>query len=326
MGRTVRAVRCVVRVIDPFVALLLATLTLAGLVPASGRSAEVVSVGGTAAVSVLFFLSGARLAPGSVLRGMTDWRLQLTILAFTFVAFPLAGLAVSSVVAPLLSPELVVGVLFLSALPSVVQTSTAFTSLAGGNTAASVCAASVSNLLGVVLTPVLLTMLTGSYAGVGAASALTIVVQILVPFAVGQLLHRRLGTLLRRRARVLRHVDRAAILLIVYSAFGRAVLDGVWQRTGWAELVLVTVLCAGLLGLALAGTARAGRLLGLPRESRIPLLFCGSEKSLTTGLPIAAILFTGPAAGVVVIPVIIYHQLQLVVSALVARRLAPAAV
>lgn len=317
-------VRGIAAAVDPFVAMLLATLFIATVLPARGTAAELLPIAGSVAVAVLFFVSGLRLSPAAVAAGIRDWRLQATILAMTFVLFPAIGWAATTLATPWLSTDLALGLLFLAALPSVVQTSTAFTSIAGGNAAASVCAASASNLLGIVLTPVLVAVLTSSDAGIDVGPVLKIVSQILVPFAIGQLLHGRFGEAAARHASSLRIVDRGAILLIVYSAFGAAVVGGVWERIAVGELLMVVGLCAGLLILMLAGTWWAGRRLGFSRENRIPLMFCGAEKSLTTGLPIAAIIFAGPMAGVVVIPVIIYHQLQLLVCALLARRLAEA--
>jgi solute carrier family 10 (sodium/bile acid cotransporter), member 7 len=310
---------------DPFVAVLLLTLTAAALVPPQGPASAVLSTSANAAVGLQFFISGIRVAPAAAWQGLKSWRLQGLILAATFVFFPLLGVLASLGLSPFLPGNLLTGLVFLCTLPTAVQTATAFTGIARGNTAAAVCAASISNVLGILLTPLLVMLLLGATGSVSLDGVVRIGFQIFVPFLAGQLLHRYLGPWAGRHAFPLRMVDRGAILLVVYSAFGAAVAHGIWQQIPATQLALTAGACAGLLAVALWTTSftarRAG--FGLPEQSAIT--FCGSEKSLATGLPISAILFQAPVAGVVILPVIMYHALQLVVCAYVARRFARAA-
>lgn len=308
--------------IDPFVVLLLATLAGAALFPPGDAFGPAMATAGGIAVAIQFFLSGLRLPPSVALQGLKAWRLHLTIVAFSFVLFPLLGFGMAAAASWYLTHELVAGLLFLTMLPTAVQTATTFTGIAGGNTAAAICAASISNLLGVLATPLLVALAMGSYSGMNASSALKIALQIVAPFILGQLLHKLTARWTDRWAPALKAVDRGAILLVVYGAFGAAVAGGLWQKLAPAQLVVTGSICAVMLALTLIVTSFVGRRLGFARADATAIMFCGSEKSLATGLPLSAILFHGPLSGVVILPVIMYHAMQLLVCAGVARRLA----
>lgn len=308
--------------IDPFVVMLLATLVGAALLPPRDGLGPAISTAGGIAVAVQFFISGLRLPSTAALRGLKAWRLHLVIVAFSFGIFPLLGFGVAAGSSWYLAPELIAGLLFLTMLPTAVQTATTFTGIAGGNTAAAVCTASISNLLGVVATPLLVALVLGSYSGMNVSSAAKIGLQIAVPFILGQLLHKLAARWTERRASALKVVDRGAILLVVYGAFGAAVADGLWQKLPPAQLVVTAGICAAMLALTLSVTSLVGRKLGFSPADTTAIMFCGSEKSLATGLPLSAILFHGPLGGVVILPVIMYHAMQLIVCAGLARRLA----
>ncbi|VXC16323.1 putative sodium/bile acid symporter family (mazG-like) [Arthrobacter sp. 9AX] len=310
------------RWVDLFVLLLLATLIGGALLPPGREAMPALSTASGIAVAVQFFISGLRLPAAAAIRGLKAWRLHLVILASTFVLFPLLGLGVAAGSAWYLTHELVAGLLFLAMLPTAVQTATAFTAIARGNTAAAVCAASISNLLGVIATPLLVALVLGTYSGMNLSSVGKIVLQIVAPFVLGQLLHKPAARWLDRWATGLKAVDRGAILLVVYAAFGGAVADGLWRRLPPEQLVVTAGICAAMLALMLWLTSLAGRKLGFTPADSTAVMFCGSEKSLATGLPLSAILFQGPLGGVVILPVIIYHALQLIVCAAIARRLA----
>lgn len=307
--------------LDPFVVLLLLTLLAAALLPPNGPAQGVLSVAGALAIAVQFFISGLRLSTAEAVGGLRVWRLHLLIAGFSFVCFPLLGLGVAAASSWYLTPELVAGLLFLTMLPTAVQTAITFTTIARGNTAAAVCAASISNLLGIVVTPLLVALFLGSFSGMNAVSALRIMLQIVAPFILGQLLNRRLGRWAERRAAPLKVVDRGAILLVVYVAFGTAVANGMWDRLPRHQLAVAAGICALMLALMLAVTFFAARRLRFDRADAAAIMFGGSEKSLAAGLPISAILFPGPLAGVVILPVIMYHAMQLVLCAGIARRM-----
>ena len=311
---------------DNFTLTLIATVLLATVIPVRGAAAAAFGVATQVAIALLFFLHGARLPREAVFRGMAHWRLHVTIFSATYLLFPLLGLAAGLLAPSPLSPSLAMGVLFLCCLPSTVQSSIAFTSIAGGNVPAAICSASASNLIGVFLTPLLVGLLMHSQrGGLSLDSVRSIVLQILVPFAIGQLLHPVLGGWAVRRRKLLGLVDRGSILMVVYGAFSEAVVHGLWHQLSPAGLSTMVAVDMVLLGLALGITSWAGRRLGFSREDRITIVFCGSKKSLASGVPIANILFAGQAVGMIVLPLMLFHQIQLMACAVLARRYAGAA-
>ncbi|MGW6566631.1 bile acid:sodium symporter family protein [Streptomyces sp. NPDC054975] len=306
--------------IDPYILAILGTVGLAALLPASGGAATVADGASTAAIALLFFLYGARLSTREALDGLRHWRLHLTVLAATFVAFPLLGLAAKGLVPAVLTPPLHSGLLFLCLVPSTVQSSIAFTSIARGNVPAAICAGSFSSLAGVVLTPLLAALLLGSTAGGFSADSVTqIVLQLLVPFVAGQLLRRWVGGFVLRNKKVLGYVDRGSILLVVYTAFSHGMVAGIWHQVTPARLGLLLAVEAVLLAVMLTLTWFGARRLGFGREDRIAIQFAGSKKSLAAGLPMASVLF-GPQAALAVLPLMLFHQMQLMVCAVIAKR------
>ncbi|MET8427547.1 bile acid:sodium symporter family protein [Nocardia sp. NPDC004860] len=309
--------------IDSFMLGILATVALAALLPARGDVAEVLDWATKIAIAVLFLLYGARLEPREALAGLRHWRLHSGVLAATFVIFPLLGLALRVLVPSVLTPDLYTGVLFLCLVPSTVQSSIAFTSMARGNVAGAVVSASLSNLIGVFATPLLVMACMKTTAGVhvSPSAVLAIVVQLLLPFLAGQLLRPRLGWVLGHPAAT-KTVDRGSVYLVVYAAFSAGVTAGIWHDLSARVLVSTVLVCAALLATVLALTTLGGRLLGFSRADRIVLTFCGSKKSLATGLPMASVLFAGHPVGLIVLPLMIFHQIQLFTCAALAQRYA----
>jgi len=305
---------------DPYIALIIGMVVLASILPARGVAAIVVGWATQGAIALLFFLYGARLSSAAVVAGVSHWRLQLTVLGATFVLFPLLGVVLSVAVRPLLGPTLASGVLFLCLLPSTVQSSIAFTSIGRGNVPAALCSASVSNLLGIVVTPLFVGWLMAGHGGFSAAALRDICLQLLAPFAAGQLLRRWLGPWIATHKRLTGYVDRASILLVVYSAFSEGVVGGLWQRVSLGDLLMLLVIDAMLLALVLLVTTVASRRLGFTKEDEVTIVFCGSKKSLASGLPMANVLFAASTVGVIVLPLMLFHQIQLMACAVLARR------
>jgi solute carrier family 10 (sodium/bile acid cotransporter), member 7 len=308
--------------VDPYLAAILGTVGLASVLPASGVGASVAGDLSAGAIGLLFFLYGARLSTRAALDGMRNWRLHAAVLAATFGLFPVLGLACRLLDPGVLRPSVYAGVLFMCLLPSTVQSSIAFTSIARGNVPAAICAASFSNLLGVVLTPALAALLLGSAVEISAGSVVRIVAQLVVPFGLGQLARRRLAGRLERRRRLVGVVDRGSVLLVVYAAFSAGVVAGVWHQVTPARLVGLLVVDAAILATVLACTAYGSRRLRLDTADRIVVIFCGSKKSIATGIPIAAVLFARRDVSLIVLPAMLFHQLQLIVCAVLARRFA----
>ncbi|MET7685329.1 bile acid:sodium symporter family protein [Streptomyces sp. NPDC005423] len=306
--------------IDPYVLLLLGTVGLAALLPARGTAADAASGASTAAIAFLFLLYGARLSTGEALDGLRHWRLHTTVLACTFIVFPLLGLAARGLVPALLTHPLYQGLLFLTLVPSTIQSSIAFTSIARGNVPAAICAGSFSSLAGIVVTPLLAAALLGnSGGGFSADSLVKIVLQLLVPFLTGQALRRWIGGFITRHKKVLGYVDRGSILLVVYTAFSEGMVQGIWHQVSAVRLAGLLAVEAVLLAVMLALTWYGGRALRFDREDRIAIQFAGSKKSLASGLPMASVLF-GAHASLAVLPLMLFHQMQLMVCAVIARR------
>lgn len=310
--------------IDPYIVALIGAVAVASALPARGAGARVMDGLADGAVALLFFLYGGRLARSVIVSGMTHWRLQLVVFLATFALFPIFGLGLRAVLSPWLSAPLLAGVVFLSILPSTVQSSIAFTSIARGNVPAAICSATVSNLVGVVLTPLLAGALLEQ--GQGASGSLgpiaNIVLFLLVPFVVGHALRPLIGGWLTKNQRWLGYVDRGSILLIVYAAFSEGVVSGIWRQLPPVSLLVLGLVSSALLAAVLFITTWLSRRLGFSTEDEIVVVFCGSKKSLASGLPMAKLLFAGPTVGLVVLPLMVFHQLQLMVCAWLARRYA----
>ncbi|MEU6439491.1 bile acid:sodium symporter family protein [Streptomyces sp. NPDC047046] len=305
--------------LDPYVLSLLGTVLLAALLPARGGVADGVSGPSTAAVALLFFLYGARLSTAEALDGLRHWRLHVTVLAATFLVFPLLGLAAYALRPWLLSPDLFTGFLFLTLVPSTIQSSIAFTSLARGNVPAAICAGSFSSLFGIVLTPLLAAALLGDSGGFSVGALGRIAVQLLLPFLAGQFLRRWVGGFLTRHRKVLGYVDRGSILLVVYTAFSEGMVRGIWHQVTVPRLLALLLAEAVLLAAMLVLTWWGAGRLGFPRADRVAIQFAGSKKSLASGLPMASVLF-GAHASLAVLPLMVFHQMQLMVCAVIARR------
>ncbi len=303
---------------DKFVLWLLLAVMVANLVPLRGAAAAIGDVLTLAAIFALFFLHGVRLPREALLAGLSDWRLHCAILALTYLVFPMIGLVLQHAFPGLLEPMLWTGILFLCALPSTVQSSIAFTSMARGNVAGAVAAAAFSNLLGVFLTPLLVALMIQVQDGaVSAAGVGRIMALLFLPFILGHALRPMLKTLVEDRPRLTTIVDKGTILLAVYGAFSAASVDGLWNRFPASAIAALAGVCLVLLALVIAASWGIGRL-GFSRQSRAAILFCGSVKSLASGVPMARILFPGPAAGLVILPIMIFHMLQLIVCAWIA--------
>lgn len=308
--------------IDAYMILLMLTAVLGVVLPARGIGAEILGYLTYWAVAVLFFLYGGKLDPRAVRAGLLNWKLQGLTFATTYAVFPVMGFALIAIFGRALGPEMSLGLLFLAVLPSTVQSSIAFTSISGGNVAAAICAASLSNIVGVVLTPLLVAQLIHlEGAGVTFEAIEKIGLQILLPFVAGQLLRRWIGATLNRRKLLTTIVDRGSILLIVFAAFSAGTVAGVWSSIPPASLLVTLGVVLLLLFLIIMTTRLAGRAAGLPPEDRTTLLFCGSTKSLASGLPIAMALFPAAQVSAIILPVMIYHMVQLLVCSGIAGNL-----
>jgi sodium/bile acid cotransporter 7 len=306
--------------IDGFILALMVVLLAATLLPCRGEAARWFGLLGNCAIGALFFLQGARLSRQTVLDGATHWRLHLIVGVTTFLVFPLFGLAALAAFPSLLPNTLWLGVLFVCALPSTVQSSIALTSMARGNVSAAICAATLSNVVGVALAPLLFGAMSHLHGGgLDAGAVLQVGIQLLLPFLAGHLLRPWLGPWAERNRKLLSITDRGSILLIVYTAFSAAVLRGIWRSLPPATLAALGLVMAGMLAFVLATIVSIGRAMKFDRADEVALLFCGSQKSLVSGVPMANALASGAVLGPLLLPIMLYHPMQLLVCTWVAR-------
>ncbi|MBX9563064.1 bile acid:sodium symporter [Aeromonas hydrophila] len=315
--------------LDPFTSVLIVVVALASFFPCEGQVAVWFGLLTKLAVALLFFMHGAKLSRQNLLAGLGHWRLHLVVMASTFVLFPLLGLLLTPLgllLTPLvphwLSPAIYLGFLYLCALPATVQSAIAFTSMAGGNVSAAVCSASASSILGIFLSPVLVgLMINVQGEGVDTWHSIqAIMVQLMLPFVVGHLSRPLIGRWVDSHRPLIGKLDQSSILLVVYVAFSEAVVQGIWHQVGWYDLASIVLLSCVLLALVLGWNVWISRRLGFDRADEITIVFCGSKKSLANGVPMANVMFPAASVGVMVLPLMIFHQIQLMVCAVLARR------
>ena len=309
--------------IDRFLLAIVGAALIASVLPAQGAAVTVVDWATKVAVAVLFFVYGVRLKPEQALAGLTHWRLHLTILSLTYLLFPLIGWALQVLSPWPLSPALYAGVLYLTLLPSTVQSSINFTSIAKGNVAGAIVSASASNMLGVFLTPLLCWALMTTSGGIAIdpSSILDIIGQLLVPFVLGQLSRRWTANWVAAHPR-LKLFDQGVVVLVVYSAFSAGMREHMWQQVNATDLITLLTVCLVLLAAMLWFSRWLAQRLGFNRADVIAIQFCGTKKSLATGLPMANVLFAGSPIGLLVLPLMLFHQAQLMACGSLAARYA----
>ncbi len=308
---------------DRFTLMLISTVTLASFLPCQGATAVIFNQIADIAIALLFFLHGAKLSRSAVLAGITHWRLHLLVMSLTFLFFPITGLLLQPLLMPLVGPVIYQGILYLCCLPATVQSAIAFTSMAKGNVPAAVCSASASSLLGIFVTPVLVSLVLAKGTGNSDLHGISkILLQLLLPFVTGHLLQPWIGGFVTKHKKVLGIVDRGSILLVVYTAFSAAVIEHLWSTVPVSSLLGLLVVCIVILAVALLSSRLLSRRLGFPVQDEITIVFCGSKKSLVSGVPMAKVLFAGAHLGPILLPIMLFHQIQLMVCAVLAQRYA----
>ena len=306
------------RILDPFTITLITVVLLASFFPAEGGFVPFFEGLTTAAIALLFFMHGAKLSREAIIAGGSHWRLHLWVMCSTFVVFPVLGVLFAWWAPVNVDPMLYTGFLYLCILPATVQSAIAFTSLAGGNVAAAVCSASASSLLGIFLSPLLVGLVMNMH---GAEGSLEQVGKImLLPFVLGHLSRPWIGNWVSRHKKWIAKTDQSSILLVVYSAFSEAVVNGIWHKVGVGSLLFIVVVSIILLAIVIGINVFVARKCGFNKADEITIVFCGSKKSLANGIPMANILFPTSVIGMMVLPLMIFHQIQLMVCAVLARR------
>ena len=307
--------------LDRFTFLLVVMVILATLLPVHGQAALVFGKVTTIAIAILFFLHGAKLSREAVIEGVLHWKLHALVFAFTFALFPIIGLLAKPILVPLLGQQLYWGFLFMCFLPSTVQSSIAFTSMAKGNVAAAVCSASFSNLIGMFITPILVSLFIFGQSKHGydpTSSIIEITLLLLVPFIAGQLLRPYVFPIMQKNPSIVKTFDQGSILMVVYGAFSGAVVAGLWQQVSWTTLIYLILACSVFLTIIMLLAFFIPKWLGFNQQDQIAIFFCSSKKTLASGVPMAQILFIGQPLGMIVLPIMIFHQIQLMVCGVIA--------
>lgn len=311
--------------IDPFLLILICVVLTASVFPCEGQTKVVFEYLTTFAIGLLFFMHGAKLSFQAIVVGIKNWRLHLFIFATTFIFFPILGVLMQFLVPTFLPYELYLGFVYLCVLPATVQSAIAFTSIAKGNVAAAICSASASTLLGVFITPVLVGLLMHTQAA-GSMNLLdaisSIMLKLMLPFVLGHLSRRFIGKWVDKYKTVIAKTDRLSILLVVYVAFSDAVANGIWSKISLLSLIEIIFYSIVLLTIVLLATTYGSRLLGFNKEDEITIVFCGSKKSLASGIPMASVIFPMSIMGIMILPLMIFHQVQLMICAVLAARYA----
>lgn len=302
--------------------LLAGAILLAVALPVPAAAQEVAQAIANLFVFLLFFLNGVRLPRREVMAGIANHRLLWPLALWCFGAMTVAGWLLWQAGQGWIPPLLALGFLYLGCLPSTVQSAAAYSSQAGGNVASSVVAAALLNVLGVFVTAPLFTLLAGVAGGeLHLDGLLKVIAILLVPFILGQIVQNRVSGWVTGHRSLIAVLDRGTIAIAVYVAFSGAVAQQFWERIEPADWLWLTLGTAAMLGFGHFGAWQLGRALGLDRPNRISMLFAGGQKSIAMGAPLATILFAPAVAGVVLLPILLYHLTQLVIAAPIAAAL-----
>lgn len=308
--------------IDPMVRLILTAIVLATILPVVGAARDIAQHLSSAAVFVLFLLYGLKLSRSEVLAGIGNHRLLVPLVLWVFGVMTLAGWLVWHAAAPWLPPALALGFLYLGVLPSTVQSATAYSSLAGGNVASSVIAAALLNIAGVFISAPLFSLIVGARGGAFDGTALVkVMTMMLLPFVIGQAAQGFAGKWVKDHKHPVTVLERGTIGLAVYVSFSGAVEQDIWSRVDAPAWGVLAIGCGALLVIGYGGSWLLARLLGLSHGDRIAMIFAGAQKSIAMGAPMATVLFPPAVAGIVLLPLLVYHLAQMIVAAPLAARL-----
>jgi len=310
--------------LNPFFILMIGAIFLAWLYPPSGTAESSLHLPVIAGygVSVIFFFYGAKLSTESLLSGLSKWRLHLMVQLSTFVLFPLTIVLLRLIFKDYFSTNIGLGIFYLAALPSTVSSSVVMVSIARGNIAAAIFNASISSVLGIFITPLLMSSVLGNtQSGFDIGhTILMLCLQVLLPVIVGIMLHHKIGGWVAQYKKTLGNFDQLIILLIVYTSFCESFSGNMFSGFTISEIFFLGVMMLTLFLVVFALMNRLSRWMGFKREDRITIIFCGSKKSLVQGAVMGKVLFPDQAIlGVVLLPLMLYHALQLLVGSTVAK-------
>ncbi|WP_417760840.1 bile acid:sodium symporter family protein [Shewanella sp.] len=276
-------------------------------------------------VAIVFFLHGLGLSPQAIRAGISNWRLHIFIQSATFVAYPALWLLLGKGFTAVLPMALALGFCYLFVLPSTISSSVAMTSVGKGNVPGAIFNASLSSILGVFLTPLLIQLFMG-FEGLQldlAQSVMSIGKLLLLPMVAGQLLRPLLVAYVERHKSVVNKIDKYVIILIVYNAFCDSVAQHIWSDFSLPLLLLCIAACCVVLLIMVHIIQWSARKVGFARPDEVAAVFCGTKKTLAAGVPMAKVIFgADPNLGMILLPIMLYHPLQIFYCAMLANRYA----
>lgn len=313
---------------DWFLFGMISAVILATLFPDFGRSGGTMraDVASDVGIFLVFLFHGIGLSTESMKKGLLNWRLHLTVQTMTFVMFPIFWFGFRALFSGVIPEDLMFGFLYLCALPSTISSSVAMTAIGKGNVPAAIFNATLSSLLGIFLTPVIISLALSTSGGQSLSlidAMIKIAILLFLPFALGQALRPVIGKWFSRYKKYINNFDKAVILMLVYASFCDSVKGGLWTNYGLGTIGMTMAGAALILVVVLCATTFIARRLGFNKADEVTAVFCGSKKTLASGVPMAKLLFGAhPALGVIVLPIMFYHQLQLFGCSILAERYA----
>lgn len=302
-------------------------IVLASMTSEIGRSGGVIHLDQITGigVAIVFFLHGLGLSPKAIKAGVTNWRLHIYIQMATFVIYPLLWVIFGEAFLAYMPSALAFGFCYLLVLPSTISSSVAMTSVGKGNVPGAIFNASLSSVLGVFITPLLIQLFMG-FEGVQLDlmdSVTSIAKLLLVPMIVGQLLRPYLVSFVDRHKSVVNKVDKYVILLIVYNAFCDSVVNGVWSEFSVGLLATSIAICVVTLVIMVHLIQWGARRVKFALPDEVAAVFCGTKKTLAAGIPMAKVIFgADPTLGMILLPIMLYHPIQIFYCAVLANRYA----
>nr|WP_274601388.1 bile acid:sodium symporter family protein [Vibrio sp. S17_S38] len=308
-----------------FLVAMVIAMILAVLIPEFGRSGGILHLDNVTEVGIalVFFLHGIALSPKALKDGVNNWKLHLFIQAATFVVYPLLWVIFGHGMQSIMPAALAFGFCFLFVLPSTISSSVAMTAIGKGNMPGAIFNASLSSILGVFITPFLIQFFMGLQ---GAQlnmmdSILSISKLLLLPMILGQVLRPLLFSWIEKHKNVTGKLDKYVILLIVYNAFSDSVSEGIWHNFSIDYLIMSLAICMVVLFFIIQLMRWSAKILGFNHADEVAAVFCGSKKTLAAGIPMAKVIFgADPRLGMILLPIMIYHPLQIFYCAILANR------
>ncbi|NJW52766.1 bile acid:sodium symporter family protein [Salinimicrobium oceani] len=273
-------------------------------------------------IGFIFFFYGLKLSPAEFKAGFYNYRVHILIQLTTFVIFPLLALAFLPFFEAGTASDLWLALFFLGALPSTVSSSIVMVSLARGNLPTAIFNASLSGLIGIVATPLWMSMFMAATSDFEFGAVVQkLMLQIIFPLVLGLFFQKWLGNLARKNSKKISFFDKSVIILIVYSSFSAAFSTQLYTSVGIEDLLKLLLMVSLLFFVVYFGLGSISKVIGLNTEDEIAAKFCGTKKSLVHGSVMVKVIFGNSAANALyLLPIMLYHILQLLVIAIFAER------